>query len=613
MELLDHEADTTQNLNASNLTEQIESTVVTAAESATAAEPERPVVADVAQLIVRLREIAAMNDTEINADEVGRIKQQFYYLRSESARAERETAGDGEVSQDAEIAAGTDDAEDETFKALLAEIKEKKAAMRARIEAQQLTNLERKKAIVDEINQMSSDTDNVNRHYPRVKELQSEFKNIGEVPQQNSTDIWKAYQAAIEHFYDQWKVNKELRDYDFKKNLAEKQLLIDEAARLAEDPDVVVAFRRLQELHDKWREIGPVAKECREEIWAKFKDVSATVNKRYQAFFEERKKREQENESAKTALCELIEAIDISTLTGYSSWNKATQKILDAQEEWKKLGFASRKTNNALFNRFRQCCDKFFAAKAEFFHSLKDELSQNLEAKTRLCEEAEALKDSTDWKRTSDKLVELQKRWKTIGAVPKKHSDPVWNRFLAACDYFFNQKKNATSATRKTEQANLAAKREIVDALTALNSPDADIPRAEAIEQIHALRSRWQETGHVPFREKDKLHDAYREVVRQLFGKYDINETRARQASFEASVNDMSSDKLKLGRERDRLMRIYESRRSELQTYENNLGFFSSKTKSGDSMLRELERKIQRLKADIADLEGKIDLIDSKL
>lgn len=627
MELLDHEAEALQKLDADTTTEMKESAETTVAETVTPVSGEdRTQPVTVGRLIGRLKEIAAMADADINADEVSRIKQQFYYLRNEALRAaaENATATDEVVTDDASPVVAEEgvvtentadaafDADEETFKALLSGIKEKKAAMRARIEAQQLANLERKNAIIAEIQSMSSDTDNVNRHYPRVKELQSEFKAVGEVPQQNSTETWKNYQDAVEYFYDQWKVNKELRDYDFKKNLAEKQLLIDEAAKLGGEPDVVTAFRRLQELHDKWREIGPVAKEFREEIWTRFKDLSADVNKRYQSFFEERKKREQENEAAKTALCERIEAIDFSALKGYSSWNKATQVIIDAQEEWKKLGYASRKANNALFSRFRQSCDRFFAAKAEFFHSMKDELARNLEAKVQLCEAAEALKDSTDWKRTADRMVELQKQWKTIGAVPKKQSDLVWKRFLAACDCFFNRKKADASSTRKTEQANLAAKRAIVAELTALNSPDADTPRDEAIARINALRARWQETGHVPFREKEKLHDAYREVVRQLFDKYDIHETRARQASFEASINELSADKQKLGRERERLMRAYESRRNELATYENNLGFFNSKSKSGESMLREVQRNIQRIKADIADLENKIRLIDSK-
>lgn len=617
MELLDLDAQEVQNNTALPQTENVvteevateESESITATSDTTASRP----AATIDELLDQLKELAAKPAEEIATDEIGRLKQQFYYLRADAVR---KLAEEITTDNDEERLAAADDAEltaaDETFKTLMAEIKDKKAQLRQRIEAEQLANLERKKAIIEEMRTISGDTDNVNRHYPRVKELQAEFKLIGEVPQQNMTDTWKAYQDAVEYFYDQWKVNKELRDYDFKKNLAEKELIIEDATKLADEPDVVVAFRRLQDLHDKWREIGPVAKEIREDLWSRFKDVSATVNKKYQAFFEDRKKREQENEQAKTALCEQIEAIDLTPLTSYASWNRATALIIEAQEAWKKLGYASRKVNNDLFARFRKRCDDFFAAKAAFFQNLKDDLNKNLEAKTALCEQAEALKDSTDWKKTADKLVELQKKWRTIGAVPKKYSDQIWTRFLAACDYFFQQKKEATSSVRKTEQANLATKRRIVAELTELNAPDATIERSAAIEKLQALRAEWQATGHVPFREKDKLHDSYREVVRQLFDKYDVHENRARQASFEASINEMSDDKNKLSRERERLMRAYENRRSELATYENNLGFFNAKSKSGDSMLRDIQRNIERIKKEIAQLQDKISIIDTK-
>lgn len=608
MELLDLEAQNANQPDASTLTETTMTAESETVETDSTAESVNRMPSSIDELLDHLREIAARPADEISVDDLGRIKQQFYYLKGEAAKTLAQQAQDGEEPAPEVV----DDPRDEVFKSLMSEIKEKRAHMRQQIEAQQLANLERKNAIIEEIKQMSGDTDNVNRHYPRVKDLQNEFKTIGEVPQQNQTENWKAYQDAVEFFYDQWKVNKELRDYDFKKNLAEKQLLIDEAARLVDEPDVVVAFRRLQDLHDKWREIGPVAKDVREEIWAKFKDESASVNKRYQAFFEDRKKREQENENAKTLLCERIEAIEIAPLTSYATWNQATQQIMQAQEEWKTLGYASRKVNNALFARFRKCCDDFFAAKSAFFQTLKNDLNANLEAKIALCEEAEALKDSTDWKKTSDKFVELQKKWKTIGAVPKKQSDAVWTRFLAACDYFFQQKKEATSSTRKTEQANLAVKRDIVAQLTALNTGEQPMERAEAIEKLHALRAQWQATGHVPFREKDKLHEQYREVVRQLFDKFDVHENRARQASFEASINEMASDKSKLSRERERLLRAYEARRAELATYENNLGFLNAKSKTASSMLREIERNIDRLKKDIEQLQSKIETIDSK-
>lgn len=575
----------------------------------TSATQEEPVRMD--DVMNRLRELAASDGEIITTDEIGRLKQQFYSLVNESMAVQR----------DEFIAAGNDPeafnpvpvAEEPEFKDLMVKVKEVKALYRERVEAEQLRNLERKNAIISELMSMADDTDNVNRHYPRAKELQVEFKEIGEVPQQNTTQIWKAFQEAVEHFYDQWKVNKELRDYDFKKNLSEKQLLIDEAKALTTEEDVVIAFRRLQELHEKWRETGPVAKEIREEIWQEFKDASAEINKRYQAFFEERKQREQANEAAKTALCERIEAITPDTLTSYSAWNKATETIMEAQKEWKTLGYASRKANNQLFSRFRATCDAFFAAKGEFFKTMKNNLAENLAAKTKLCELAEALAASTEWRKTSDELVELQKKWRSIGAVPKKHSDQIWQRFMTACNTFFDNKKHATTDVRRTEQANLKVKKSIVAELTALNAPDAAIDRAEAIEKINALRARWQETGHVPFKEKDKLHDTYREVVRQLFDKYDVHEKRQRMDSFQSSIDAISSDRAKLLRERDRMMRAYESRKSELATYENNLSFLSARSRSGASMLGEIERNIERLKNSLKELEEKIQLIDGKL
>lgn len=575
----------------------------------TSATQEEPVRMD--DVMNRLRELAASDGEIITTDEIGRLKQQFYSLVNESMAVQR----------DEFIAAGNDPeafnpvpvAEEPEFKDLMVKVKEVKALYRERVEAEQLRNLERKNAIISELMSMADDTDNVNRHYPRAKELQVEFKEIGEVPQQNTTQIWKAFQEAVEHFYDQWKVNKELRDYDFKKNLSEKQLLIDEAKALTTEEDVVIAFRRLQELHEKWRETGPVAKEIREEIWQEFKDASAEINKRYQAFFEERKQREQANEAAKTALCERIEAITPDTLTSYSAWNKATETIMEAQKEWKTLGYASRKANNQLFTRFRATCDAFFAAKGEFFKTMKNNLAENLAAKTKLCEQAEALAASTEWRKTSDELVELQKKWRSIGAVPKKHSDQIWQRFMTACNTFFDNKKHATTDVRRTEQANLKVKKSIVAELTALNAPDATIDRAAAIEKINALRARWQETGHVPFKEKDKLHDTYREVVRQLFDKYDVHEKRQRMDSFQSSIDAISSDRAKLLRERDRMMRAYESRKSELATYENNLSFLSARSRSGASMLGEIERNIERLKNSLKELEEKIQLIDGKL
>ncbi|MDE5786813.1 MAG: DUF349 domain-containing protein, partial [Duncaniella sp.] len=358
-------------------------------------------------------------------------------------------------------------------------------------------------------------------------------------------------------------------------------------------------------------ETGPVTKELREEIWNRFKDISAQINKAYQQFFEERKARERANEDAKTALCERVEALDFSGLTTYVAWDEMTREILDAQNEWKKLGFASRKNNNLLFTRFRAICDKFFSAKAEFFRTMKDALAANLEKKTALCEQAEALKDSTDWGKTSNKLVALQKEWKSIGPVAKKYSEPLWRRFLAACDYFFDQKKKNTSDTRKVEQENLKTKKEIIAELSELEKKELD--RAELLKSIRDLQARWQQTGHVPFSEKDKVFKEYRTVVDRLYDSLGSRDKRRNVEEFSSRIEEIGGDSQRLYRERDRLARVCDQRRNELNTYENNLLFFNSKSKTGESMLREMNRKIQRIKDDIAELEGKIRLIDEKL
>lgn len=560
------------------------------------------------EVIAFAEALAARDADEVTRDEVTRIKQVFYAMRNNEIAVEREAfiaAGN-----DAEAFAATVDESEARFKELLNVIKEKKAARLAEQEAERQRNLDKKKAIIVEILDIAADTDNVGKQYNRVKDLQQEFKDAGEVSPTEQSEIWKTYQAAVEHYYDQLKINKDLRDYDFRKNLDAKQLLIDEAETLAAEEDVIMAFRRLQELHDKWRDIGPVAKDLRDEIWNRFKDASAVVNKRYQAHFEERKAAERENEAAKTAICERVEALDFSDLKSYNAWDDMTKQIIAAQEEWKKLGFASRKTNNQLFARFRETCDKFFAAKAEFFKRMKDDLAANLEKKIALCERAEALKDSTDWKKTADALVALQQEWKTVGSVAKKHSDAVWHRFLAACDYFFEQRKKNASGTRQTEQANLKLKQQIIDELKSITD---ETPREDAIKTVRDCMSRWQQVGHVPFKEKDKVYDTYRALVNDLYERLDMRGNNARMASFENAVAEMGDDSQKLYRERERLVRAYDQKRQELNTYENNMGFFNAKSKSGNSMLKEMERKIQRIKDDIAALEQKIRLVDSKL
>lgn len=562
------------------------------------------------QLMATVKAIAETDGADISTDDVARIKQQFYTLHNEAIRKSK--AEFVEAGNAPEAFTPAEDPMEVEFKACLSRIREKKAEYRARVEAEQLKNFELKRNIIAELEKMAADTDTVNLHYQRVKDLQNEFKSIGDVPATEATHLWKAYQDAVEHFYDQWKVNKELRDYDFKKNLSEKQLLIDEAVALAGEEDVITAFRRLQDLHAKWRDVGPVAKELREEIWTRFKDASAEVSKRYQAHFEARKAVERQNEDAKKAIIESIEALDFSAPRTFAQWDAMTRTIIDAQTQWKTIGFASRKTNNALFTRFRQLCDEFFAKKAEFFQKMKNDLAENLAKKTALAEKAEALAESTDWKKTTEQIAALQKEWRTIGAVTRKHSDAVWQRFIKACDTFFDRKKKATSGVRKAELANLEAKREIIEKLNALNSTDDTTPRDEAVALIHQLRTNWQGIGHVPFKEKDKLQETYRELVGALFEKFDVKEHRARLESFEAGLEAAGSDPQKLSRERDRLLRTYEQRRQELNTYENNLGFLTSTSKNGNSLIHDMERKMQRLREDIEQIQRKIAIVDSK-
>lgn len=541
-------------------------------------------------------------------DEVNAIKNQFYALRK--AEQEVELAEFVDKGNEPAAFAAKPDAEEEKLKDLLNEYKEKKAAQLAAIEAERVANLERKRAILVELSEIAKDVDNVNKFYAKFQQLQQTFKEVGSVPAADDKALWKEFQTVTEQFYDSLKINKQLRDLDFKKNLESKENLCKEAEALADENDVIVAFKKLQELHDKWREIGPVVKELREDLWKRFKEASSAVNKRHQAFFENRKEKEKENEVAKTAICEEAEAIVLAELTTYAKWNDATKQIILMQERWKTLGFASKKVNNELFARFRKTCDEFFAAKAEFFKRMKDESAENLAKKHRLCERAEALKDSTDWKKTADELTAIQKEWKTIGPVPKKSGDAVWKRFIAACDYFFENKNKNTTNVHQEEHANLKAKKAIVEKIKTI---DEALSKDEIKNLLKTLVADYQQIGHVPYKEKDKIYEEYRAALNEAYEKFDIKETRARFESFANSVESMSSDKNKLFKERDRLVRIYEAKKNELKTYENNLGFFNVSSKAGGSVLKEMERRIAKAKEDLISLEKKIDLIDEKL
>ena len=561
---------------------------------------------DKKQLVEVLQNLAQQPVNEVKEDVV-RVRVAFAAIRKEELAKEKE-AFIAKGNEEAAFAPATDELE-EQFKSLYAEIKEKRAAYNAAQDALKAENLAKKREIISKINEIAEDADNVNRQYSTVQQLQQDFKAIGEVPSENDTEVWKSYQVAVERFYDLLKMNKELRDYDFKKNLEQKQALCAEAEALDEEADIVDAFKKLQQLHTSWREIGPVSKEIREELWTRFKNASAVINKKYQSFFEERKANEKKNAEGKEALCVKIEAISTDNLKTYAAWDEATKAIIGLQEEWKKLGFASRKVNTELFARFRKSCDEFFAKKAEFFKRMKDELAANLAKKIELCEKAEALKDSTEWKKTTDALIALQKEWKTVGPVVKKHSDAVWKRFIAACDAFFEEKKKQNVNVHSVEHENLKQKKDIIAQINSIleNKETEDAPN-----KVRELMKKWQEVGHVPYKEKDKVYAEYKAAIDKAFEQLDMKAKKARMANFANSINQMS-DTGKVYHERERLVRAYEMKSQELKTYENNLGFFNAQSKSGNSLVKEMERKIANIKEEIAMLEQKIKLIDEKI
>ena len=557
-----------------------------------------------------LDELAVLVEKPVDEvrDEVAAVKHAFYVIRKQELEKEKQEFLD-KGNEEAAFAPMPDEAE-ARLKELLNTYKERRAEQLAAIEAELQANLEKKKQILSELAEIAGDADNINKHYQKFQQLQQDFKTAGSVPPSEDKGLWKEYQTVTEPFSALWKINKELRDYDFKKNLEAKEALCEEAERLGAENDVIAAFKKLQELHDKWREIGPVVKELREDLWKRFKEASTVVNKRHQAFFEGRKEMEKENETAKIAICEEAEAINMDELGTYAKWDEATKLIIGLQERWKTLGFASRKVNNDLFLRFRKVCDEFFAQKAAFFKRMKDESSENLAKKHRLCERAEALKDSTDWKKTADELTALQKEWKTIGPVAKKSGDAVWKRFIAACDYFFENKNKNTTNVRQAEHNNLKAKKAVVEKLKNI---DENLPKDEIRKLLKALSTEFQEIGHVPYKEKDKVYEEYKKALNAAYDKFDINESRARFESYASNVEELAGDKNRLFREREKLVRMYEQKRNEIKTYENNLGFFNATTKSGGSVLKEMERRIARLKEELLTLEKKIELIDEKL
>ena len=558
------------------------------------------------EVIERLKEIAASDDNP-DKDEIDLLKTVFYKLHI----AERETrlkeyidgGGDPEAYQI------LPDEDEEVFKAEMAVVREKRARVMQQQEAEKLANLEKKQEIIEKIKAMATSPDEANKSYTEFKELQQQWKDIKAVPADKANELWRNYQLYVEQFYDLLKLNSEAREYDFKKNLELKTKLCEAAEKLAEEPDVISAFHQLQELHQQYREVGPVAKDLRESIWVRFKAASTVINKRHQQHFEELRAKEDENLSRKTALCEKVEQIAKLENKGTGDWEKHSKEIIDIQNEWKTIGFAPQKMNVKIFERFRAACDDFFGRKAEFFKELKKTLAENADKKKALVEQAQALADSTDWKATSDKLIALQKEWKTIGTVSKKLGDQLWSEFLAACNKFFEARNAATAGARSEERDNLEAKRNIIARLNELVEKGADATR----EQVQALTDEYNKVGHVPYKEKDKLFAEYHAALDAIYGNLKTSQKRRRLDDFKSNIKNIAKrGEDAIDSERARLMRRHEQLKQEIQTYENNLGFLSVSSKKGNSLIDEMNRKVQKLRDDLEMVRQKIKTIDAE-
>ncbi|WP_455671444.1 DUF349 domain-containing protein [Phocaeicola sp.] len=552
-------------------------------------------------VIERLKEI---NTDACNADkqELDLLKQTFYKLHKAEQEAARKAFVEGGGAPEAFVIPADDS--ESRFKDIMGSIKEKRSAMLAEQEKEKENNLQKKLVIIDKLKELSESHEDANKAYNEFKKLQQEWNDIKQVPAAKVNELWKSYQIYAEKFYDLIKLNNEFREYDFKKNLEIKLHLCEAAEKLADEEDVISAFHQLQKLHQEFRDTGPVAKELREEIWARFKTASTAVNRRHQQHFESLKEKEQRNLDEKTVICEIVEAMEYNTFTTFQDWENKTQEILALQAKWKTIGYAPQKMNVKIFERFRAGCDEFFKRKAEFFKSIKENMSGNLEKKKALCEQAEALKDSTDWKTTAEVLSKLQKEWKTVGPVPKKYSDSIWKRFIGACDYFFEQKNKATSSQRSVEQENMAQKKAIIEKLNAIDAQET--PEEDAGNTIRELMKEWNGVGHVPFKEKDRLYKQYHAVIDKLFDKLNISTSQKRLSNFKANIGKESN----VYREREKLVRAYENMKNDIQTYENNLGFLTSSSKKGSSLMTEMNRKVEKLKAELELILKKIEAID---
>ena len=558
------------------------------------------------EVVERLKEIAASDEAPVK-DEIDLLKTVFYKLHIAEREARLKEYIDG--GGNPETYQVVPDQDEETFKAQMAVIREKRAQIMQQQEAEKQANLEKKLEIIEKIKAMATSPDEAGKSYNEFKELQQQWKDIKNVPADKANELWRNYQLYVEQFYDLLKLNSEAREYDFKKNLEMKTKLCEAAEKLADEEDVISAFHQLQELHQQYREIGPVAKELREEVGARFKAASTVINKRHQQHFEDLRAKEEENLARKTALCEKVEELGKAENKGAADWEKRSKEIIDIQNEWKTIGFAPQKMNVKIFERFRAACDDFFGRKAEYFKALKATFSENIEKKKALVEKAQALADSTDWKATSDKLIALQKEWKTVGMVPKKLGDQLWQEFLGACNKFFEARNAAGAGQRNEEHANLEKKKGIIEQLKALAENAAEATK----EKVQALTEEYNKVGHVPYKEKDKLYEAYHEVLDRIYKELNISTKRRRLNDFKANIKNVAKrGEEALDNERGRLARRFEQLKQEIQTYENNLGFLNASSKKGNSLIDEMNRKVQHLRDDLELVRQKIKAIDEE-
>ena len=567
---------------------------------------EKKVYATKQEVIVRLKELAH-GDENPTKEEVDHLKTTFYKLHFAQRDAEQKAYLD--AGGDPEKYVVTPDEDEETFKAEMVLVKEKRTKLFVQQEEEKQTNLKRKLEIIEKIKGMATSPEEANRNFQEFKQLQQEWKEIKQVPAEKANELWRNYQLYVEQFYDLLKLNSEAREYDFKKNLEIKTRLCEAAEKLDEETDIISAFHQLQKLHQEFRETGPVSKELREEIWTRFKAASTVINKKHQQHFENIRSKEEDNLARKTELCEKVEAIAQEENKGAGDWERHTKQIIEIQTQWKTIGFAPQKMNVKIFERFRAACDDFFGKKAEYFKSLKERFAENAAKKKKLVEQAQELQDSTDWKSTSDKLIALQKEWKTIGMVPKKQGDQLWNDFLAACNKFFEARNAANAGTRSTERENLEKKRGIIAQLKAAAEEAGD----DLQEKVQQLVDEYQQIGHVPFKEKDKLYAEYHAILDKLYKELNISVSRRRLDNFKNNLKQMAGRGADaLDNERARLMRRYESLKQEIQTYENNLGFLNVSSKKGNSLIDEMNRKVQKLKDDCELVKQKIKAIDAE-